>query len=766
MTGKGDGTFSVTPRYLVTVDYPLSLSVGDFNGDGRTDFALVTSQSFSVILGTGRIPTNVSLGSSSNPAVAGQSVTLTAAVSATSGGPVASGNMTFYDGLSLLGNSAVVNGQASLTTSLLPPGTHSLKASYLDSGAYFNSSSAAFSQTVIPVPSAGFTPLGYVDGDGNGVTVADFNRDGKADLAIANYTGGYVSILLGNGDGTFQKPVHYFAVPSPTWVAAGDFNGDGNLDLAVTHAGNSFVSIFLGRGDGTFPSLQNLKLTGASYCATVADFNGDGKADLAATNLNGGVSILLGNGDGTFGSAAFFPAGSNSVYLASGDFNGDGKTDLAVANQDSNNVSILLGNGDGTFQNPRNFSAGVQPSAVATGDFNGDGKPDLVVSNYGGGVSVLLGNGDGNFQGAVSYLAGNQPNGVTVGDLNGDGKADIAVANYGGTLSVLSGNGNGTFQPAMNYPAGTRLTTLAIGDFNGDGRSDVVVVGLDGNITILLGKVPLAGAQLPATRVGVFRNGAAFLEDSNGNAAYDPGTDRYIPSFTGPGGFTAGDMPVVGDWTGDGNTKIGIYRSSTGTWFLDANNNGIFDAGDYQYQFGGIPGDIAFAGDWLGTGKSCIGIYRSQGSVWLLDLNCNGNFENVPADAFFPFGGVPGDVPVVGSWTGEATRVGVVRKYAPAGLPQGNPFYWVLDGGAANAGSAATSHQPDVVRCFAFGGVAGDVFLTGDWYGTGISAGAVYRNGLWVIDAALPGAPLPNHVPGITFGYGGVPTDVPVTGKW
>lgn len=271
--------------------------------------------------------------------------------------------------------------------------------------------------------------------------------------------------------------------------------------------------------------------------------------------------------------------------------------------------------------------------------------------------------------------------------------------------------------------------------------------------------------SMPATRVGVFRNNVAFIEDSNGNGIYDAGVDRYIVAFTGAGGFVTGDVPIVGDWTGDGRAKAGIYRASTGTWYLDANNDGVYDSGDYTYQFGGLPGDMPVAGDWTGLNKSCIGIYRAVGSVWLLDLNCNGIFENTPTDAFFPFGGLAEDVPVVGNWAGTQTRVGVVRAYAPLGVPVTPPLYWVLDGSPANAGNLPANHQPGTY-CFAFGGLSGDVFVTGDWYNTGTSTAGVYRSGLWVLDAALPGAAQANHVVSVAFGYGGATGDVPVTGKW
>jgi hypothetical protein len=224
----------------------------------------------------------------------------------------------------------------------------------------------------------------------------------------------------------------------------------------------------------------------------------------------------------------------------------------------------------------------------------------------------------------------------------------------------------------------------------------------------------------------------------------------------------------VGDWTGDGKAKVGIYRSSTGQWLLDANNNGAYDAGDLTFNFGGVTGDIPVAGDWSGLGKSCVGLFRG-GFFWVLDLNCNGQFDGTGPgqDAAFPFGGLSGDVPVVGAWAGGKTRVGVVRKYVSDGVPTGNPFFWVLDSGDANSGSLVASHQPDYPRCFPFGGLAGDVFVTGDWFNAGVTTAGVFRGGLWVLDPALPGAAPGDHLKTpVTFNFGGATGDLPVTGKW
>jgi len=254
---------------------------------------------------------------------------------------------------------------------------------------------------------------------------------------VANDGSDNVSILLGNGDGTFQAAVNYGVGSAPTSVAVGDFNGDGKLDLAVVNELSNNFSILLGNGDGTFQAAVNYGAGLSLFSVAVGDFNGDGKLDLAvASGGSDYVSVLLGNGDGTFKTAVQYVAGLEPISVAVADFNGDGKLDLAVANYESNNVSILLGKGDGTFQAAVDYGIGTEnypatPGSVAVGDFNGDGKLDLVVggveSDNVSVVSVLLGNGDGTFQAAVNYGAGAGQTSVAVGDFNGDGRLDLAA---------------------------------------------------------------------------------------------------------------------------------------------------------------------------------------------------------------------------------------------------------------------------------------------------------------------------------------------------
>jgi hypothetical protein len=216
------------------------------------------------------------------------------------------------------------------------------------------------------------------------IAVGDFNRDGKLDLAVGNWTSNNVSVLLGNGDGTFQAAVDYATGSEPESVAVGDFNGDGKLDLVISNGLSSNVSVLLGNGDGTFQAAVNYGTGSDSSSVAVGDFNGDGKLDLAVSNSStsdDNVSVLLGNGDGTFQPAVNYGVGVSPRALALGDFNGDGKIDLVTANIDSNNVSVLFGNGDGTFRASVDYPGGPLPlpESLAVGDFNGDGRLDLAV---------------------------------------------------------------------------------------------------------------------------------------------------------------------------------------------------------------------------------------------------------------------------------------------------------------------------------------------------------------------------------------------------
>jgi parallel beta-helix repeat protein len=403
----------------------------------------------------------------------------------------------------------------------------------------------------------------------NSVVVGDFNGDGIADLAVANTNGDTVTILLGNGNGTFTS-ASGSPVPvgnGPISVVAGDFNGDGIPDLAVANASDNTVTILLGNGDGTFALAANNPVSVGSEPSSVVvgDFNGDGILDLAVGNYGDNtVTILLGSGNGTFTSAVNSPVavGSGPSSVVVGDFNGDGIADLAVADYGANTVTVLLGNGNGTFTaGGSGWATGGGPGLLAEGDFNGDGLSDLAVASEGSNTVTVL---QSVLQSAIATVTGIKlplTSGVhqVVASYAGDGNytpgtsSSVAVggtsASSGGTLPP----GNGT--PSPTPPAGglsnRGMPIVSVLNYGavGDGRQ----VG-DGNTTA--GSATLTSATAGFTpadngkTIEVFAGQANLLAatyTSGGSISGTTGQTCTLSDFNGGGTGETATVALAGN---------------------------------------------------------------------------------------------------------------------------------------------------------------------------------------------------------------------------
>jgi uncharacterized protein (TIGR03437 family) len=455
--GAGDGTFAKP------VPYPVgngnSVAVGDVNGDGIPD---IVTGGVTILLGDGK-------GSFSNRR------DLYAE---------ASGHLilTDFDGDGIVdivfaaGNSAIMAGDA---VSVIRG---------LGKGAF-----AAPPINSIPKYPTSDSILGDL-------AMADVDGDGIPDLLSVAF--GDVSVLKGAGDCTFQ-PIFASAssVGTLNQVLAADFNHDGKIDLAIV---GYEVDILLGKGDGTF--LPPVKISGSPGLATIAtgDFNGDGRLDFALVlaNVGTGVSsiqIFTGQGDGTFTAGAAYTAGPFAQSVVADDFNHDGKLDLAISDTGTGpngNLAVYIGKGDGTFAAPvlTAISGGPSrgPYALMAADFNHDGNVDLALTlsngSGPGGLVILLGRADGTFQTPVYYAVDALT--VRAGDLDGDGVPDLILAGSAirPGLRYMLGNGDGTFQSPVRFTSNSALYTtnpFVIGDFNRDGRLDVAGVFPTGIVAFL-----------------------------------------------------------------------------------------------------------------------------------------------------------------------------------------------------------------------------------------------------------------------------------------
>ena len=451
-------------------------------------------------------------------------------------------------------------GIAPITTNQLPSGRSIIKLTYVGSALFQPSSTYT---TYITRPSGttlGFNQSQITGGfDGFHPYAADVNLDGRTDIVEANINGAGISVLLGNGDGTFQAPTFYptgSATSSPRGIAIADFNGDGLPDLAVANGDNT-ASLLLNNGNGTFAAQTIIYTGGAmSLIEDIAayDLDGDGKMDLCIVDEFGGQALVLfGNGDGTFVAPIVAISGAPQPFRVVGGQFTNGVGDFAVADPSAGTITFLASTAGRVITSPRGASPLTPgPGPVVAADFNSDGYTDLVVlSPTGLQFFPGTGNANGPFTTFAPISLGALNNGIDIaaGDFNGDGNLDVVVIGNGassGLVQVFTGDGAGNFSAGVAFAVALNPNGVTAGDFNGDGRDDIAGGELGASpIDLFLAYGPPASInpsfgnnQHAAVATSFSAPLQAVFKDSSGNPV--PG---IAATFTAPASGPSGTFP-------------------------------------------------------------------------------------------------------------------------------------------------------------------------------------------------------------------------------
>ncbi len=474
------------------------------------------------------------------------------------------------------------------------------------------------------------------------VAVADFNGDGKPDLAAGSRYG-TVSVLLnttpaGATSASFAPQQTFGSGLALSSLAVGDFNGDGLPDLAFTDSFYNSVAVLLNTtpAGATAPAFapQQTFGTGVRPASVAAgDLNGDGLCDLAVANYaSNTVSVLLNTTPAgatvpSFAPQQTIPTGLRPISVVLADLNGDGAADLAVGNQpsfSSGTVEVLLnttpaGADAASFAPPQTYATRGSANDVAVGDISGDGNPDLVIAHYTTNTLSIFLNTEArlavpaDFAAPQAFATGGNPYAVAVGDLNGDGKPDLAVVNrQSSAVAVLlnttpAGATTPSFSPAQTFAVGLNADAVAVGDFNGDGISDLVVSNAsNGTVSVLLNTTP-AGATTPS-----------FAPQQTFNVAGGPGA------------------VAVGDFNNDGKPDVAVTSLSFPaevSVLLDTTPAGATTASFAPLQTFFVPdrGGVLAVGDFNGDGKPDLAVTDYFNASVLVLLNTTPAGSTTPA---------------------------------------------------------------------------------------------------------------------------------------